>query len=160
MTTRSTRATQTLEEAGIDHRLHVYEMPDHDDSRTYGEAVAAAVGVQADRLFKTLVFDIDGEACIAIVPADSRVSTKKLARAAGGKRAEMVDPATAERLTGYVIGGISPFGQRRTPPFYVDEMILVQRSILVSGGRRGLQIEIAPDDLVRLTLATIADLTE
>lgn len=159
MAAGSTRATQALEEASVRFVAHAYELGS-DSARTYGEAVANALGIEAERLFKTLVFEVDGVPCVAIVPVDGRVSTKKLARSAGGKRAAMIDPDTAERLTGYVTGGISPFGQRRPMPFYVDETIAVHDSVYVSGGRRGLQIEIAPADLVSVTGGSPSDLLE
>ncbi len=155
----TTRATVALDQAGISYDLHPYDLGRGADADSYGEAVASVLGVDPDRLFKTLVFDVDGEATIAIASVGSRVSTKKLAQAVGGKRAEMVAPDYAERLTGYVTGGISPFGQRRTLRAVVDEMVTVHDRVFVSGGRRGLQIELDPIDLIDLVDASIADIT-
>jgi Cys-tRNA(Pro)/Cys-tRNA(Cys) deacylase len=99
---------------------------------------------------------VDGRPVVAVVPVASTVSLKALAVAAGGKRAEMAEPAAAERLTGYVVGGISPLGQRKPLPTVIDESIVLLERVYVSGGRRGLEIGLAPDDLVRLTNAAIA----
>jgi Cys-tRNA(Pro)/Cys-tRNA(Cys) deacylase len=154
----SSPALDHLERNGIDHRVHTYDPDDLDDEMTYGEAVAEAVGVAADRLFKTLVAEVDERPVVAIVPVDGRMSTKALARAAGGKRARLVDPSDAERLTGYVTGGISPFGQRRRLPVFVDGSIQTHETVLVSAGRRGLQVEVAVGDLIAETGATLADL--
>ena len=154
-----TRAITALEHAGVDHVVHPYELWAVAESETYGEAVAAALGVEGDRLFKTLVAEVDGAPCVAIVPVSERLSTKSLARAAGGKRAEMADPAVAERLTGYVTGGISPFGQKRRLPVFVDEAVTLFSTVYVSAGRRGLQVEVAPEALIEVLGATVADLT-
>jgi Cys-tRNA(Pro)/Cys-tRNA(Cys) deacylase len=139
-------------------RLHSYLLDVPAD--TYGEAVAASLGVDPERLFKTLVAEVDGRAVVAIVPVSSRLSLKHLAAAAGGKRAAMAKPEVAERNTGYVIGGISPFGQRRSMPVYVDETVVLFETVLASGGRRGLQVEVGSADLVSLLDASLADLTE
>ena len=138
--------------------MHIYELADEVEG-TYGESVARALGVEPDRLFKTLIATVDSDAVVAIVPVSARLSTKNLARAAGGKRADMTPPDQAERLTGYVTGGISPFGQRRALPFYVDETIELFETVFVSAGQRGVQLELAPETLVALLDATIADLT-
>ncbi len=153
----STPAILALTTAKVPFEVHPYEVAEADE-RSYGEAVAAAIGVPAGRLFKTLVAEVDGSPVIAIVPVDGLLSTKALARAAGGKRAAMADPADAERLTGYVTGGISPFGRRRRLPVYADATVADFETVFVSAGRRGLQVEVAPADLVRLTGATVADL--
>jgi Cys-tRNA(Pro)/Cys-tRNA(Cys) deacylase len=112
--------------------------------------------VEPGRVFKTLVAEVDGDAVVGIVPVTGALSLKALARARGGKRAAMAAPADAERLTGYVTGGISPFGQRRRLPVVADESVHGWDTVFVSGGLRGLQLEVAPDDLVRVTGAASA----
>lgn len=153
-----TPATRFLTERAMTFRLHSYVLDVPAD--TYGEAVAASLGVDPERLFKTLIAEVDGNPVVAIVPVSSRLSLKHLARAAGGKRAAMAKPEVAERNTGYVTGGISPFGQRRPMPVFVDETVVLFDTILASGGRRGLQIEIGSADLVALLEASLAALTE
>jgi Cys-tRNA(Pro)/Cys-tRNA(Cys) deacylase len=154
----STPAVHVLQKAGVPFELHSYEV-DEAVGDGYGQAVAAAIRVEAARVFKTLMAVVDGEHAAAIVPVDSRLSLKALARAAGGKKAAMADPADAERLTGYVTGGISPLGQRRRHRTYLDETAASYPTVYVSAGKRGLQVELAPDDLVSLTRATLAPLT-
>jgi Cys-tRNA(Pro)/Cys-tRNA(Cys) deacylase len=151
-----TPATEALTAARVPHVLHPYQVVESSD--TYGEAVAAALGVEPARLFKTLVAEVDGHPTVAIVPVSTRLSLKALARAAGGKRADMTAPGVAERLTGYVTGGISPFGQRRRLPVFVDETVGLWDTVYVSAGRRGLQVEVSPTVLVDLLEATEADL--
>lgn len=151
----STAAVRVLKEAGVEFTLHEYEV-DADVGEGYGEAVAAAMGVEPERVFKTLLAEVDGTHVVAVVPVSERLSVKALARAAGGKKASMADPADVARLTGYSPGGISPFGQRRRLPTFVDENAERFDSIFVSGGRRGLQVEVAPVDLIRLTGARVA----
>lgn len=140
-----------LERSGIAFQIHEYVVECDDIS--YGEAVASAVGVSPDRLFKTLVATVDGTPVVAIVPVSGQLSLKKLASAAGGKHAAMAEPANAQRFTGYVIGGISPFGQKRTMPTFVDVSVDDSATVFVSAGRRGLQIEVEPSDLISLTQA-------
>ncbi len=156
MMARGTRAVQALDEAGVTYTLREYEVVEHD--RSYGEAVAVALGVDSRRLFKTLVATVDGRAVVGVVPVSGNLSLKKLARAAGGKHAVMAEPADAQRLTGYVVGGISPFGHRRTLPTYVDSSASDHTTIYVSAGLRGLQVELAPSDLISVTGALIVDL--
>jgi len=153
-----TRAVEVLDRAGVRYTTHEYQAGDSDLS--YGEAVAEALGVDPERLFKTLVAEVDGNPIVGIVPVSGRLSLKRLAKAAGGKRAEMADPATAQRLTGYVVGGISPFGQKRHLPMFVDSTVDAYETVYVSAGKRGLQVEVTPADLLRLTLAGTADLAE
>lgn len=153
----STPAVAFLEEARTSFTLHEYEVVEA-VGEGYGEAVAAALGVSPDRVFKTLMATVDGDHVVAIVPVDSRLSLKALARAAGGKKAAMADPADAERLTGYVTGGISPLGQRRRHRTFLHESALAHETVLVSAGKRGLQVELAPADLLELTGATAATL--
>ncbi|MCO5967271.1 Cys-tRNA(Pro) deacylase [Actinoallomurus soli] len=151
---KGTPATVSATRAGIPFTLHPYEVDPDADS--YGEAAADALGVPHDRLFKTLVAEVDGDLTVAVVPVSSSLDLKALAAAAGGKRAAMADPAHAERVTGYVRGGISPLGQRKTLPTVVDASASGFPTIYVSAGRRGLQIELSPADLVRLTRASTA----
>lgn len=151
---KGTPATVSATRAEIEFMLHPYEADPDADS--YGEAAADALGVPHDRLFKTLVAEVDGDLTVAVVPVSSSLDLKALAAAAGGKRAAMADPAHAERVTGYVRGGISPLGQRRRLPTVVDSSASGFPTIYVSAGRRGLQIELAPADLVRLTGASTA----
>lgn len=124
--------------------------------RNYAMAAATALGVDPARVFKTLVVMADGRAVVGIVPADRQLSLKAIAAAVGAKRAEIAEPATAERITGYVVGGISPFGQKRRLPTVLDASAAGQLTIFVSGGRRGCDVELAPGDIVRLLSATTA----
>jgi Cys-tRNA(Pro)/Cys-tRNA(Cys) deacylase len=151
----ATRAVQVLERAGVPHTLHPYD-PDHPAEQGYGEAAAAALGVAPERLFKTLVTRVDGALTVAVVPVSGTLDLKALAAAAGGRKAAMAEPADAERATGYVRGGISPLGQRKALPTVVDDSALGFDTVLVSAGRRGLQVELPPAELVRLTRARTA----
>ena len=152
-----TPAIEMAERAGVPIRVHSF---DHDPEATsYGMEAAAALGVDAARVFKTLVASVDGASwAVAIVPADARLNLKALAATAGGKKAELAEPARAESLTGYVVGGISPLGQRRLLPTFIDESARLFDTIFVSAGRRGLDLEIAPADLIALTAARTAAL--
>jgi Cys-tRNA(Pro)/Cys-tRNA(Cys) deacylase len=153
---KGTPATVAATRAGIAFTLHPYETGGGEES--YGEAAADALGVPHDRLFKTLVTEVDGGLTVAVVPVSATLDLKALAGAAGGKRAAMADPSAAERVTGYVRGGISPLGQRKRLPTVVDSSASGFPTIYVSAGRRGLQIELAPADLVTLTGAATADI--
>jgi Cys-tRNA(Pro)/Cys-tRNA(Cys) deacylase len=128
------------------------------DGAGYGEAAAAALGADPRRLFKTLVTRVDGALTVAVVPVSGELDLKALAAATEGRRAVMAEPADAERATGYVRGGISPLGQRTRLPTVVDGSALDHATVLVSAGRRGLQVELPPADLVRLTGARTAAL--
>jgi Cys-tRNA(Pro)/Cys-tRNA(Cys) deacylase len=154
----STRAIDILGRAGISFVVHEYEVTDSDLS--YGEAAAESLGVDPDRVFKTLVAIVDDAPIIGIVPVSGRLSLKRLAKAAGGKRADMADPATAQRLTGYVVGGISPFGQTRRLPMFVDASVERYATVYVSAGKRGLQAEVSPEDLLKVASARTADIAE
>ena len=149
-----TPATRVLAEAGVPHVLRTYA---HDPrSTSYGLEAAAALGVEPERVFKTLLADVDAALVVAVVPVDAQLDLKLLAAAVGGKRAAMAEVARAERATGYVAGGISPLGQRQALPTVVDESALAHATILVSGGRRGMDVELQPADLVALTHARVA----
>lgn len=145
-----------MERADVDFTLHPYALDE--DGESYGEAVAKTLRVSTDRLFKTLLASVDDDPVVAIVPVSGRLRLKALARAAGGKKAELVAPADAERLTGYVTGGISPFGQKKRLPTFVDDSILSHETIYCSAGQRGLQVELVPSDLIRVLDATTAAL--
>jgi Cys-tRNA(Pro)/Cys-tRNA(Cys) deacylase len=143
-----TPAVVAAERAGIPFALHEYE---HEAGAAYGLEAAAKTGVDPARVFKTLVVSQDGALSVAIVPVAAQLDLRAL-----GKRAALADRAAAERATGYVLGGISPLGQRKRLPTLLDESALAFETIFVSAGRRGLEIELAPDDLVRLTDARVA----
>ena len=149
-----TPATVALTSAGVPFTIHSY---DHDPSHpSYGEEAAEAMGVSPDRVFKTLVADVDGSLTVAVVPVAGSLDLKALAAAVGGKRAAMADPALAERTTGYVRGGISPLGQRKKLPTVLDDSARAHMTICVSAGRRGLEVELSPDDLAKQTDAVLA----
>ncbi|MFI6683557.1 Cys-tRNA(Pro) deacylase [Streptomyces sp. NPDC050485] len=149
-----TPATVALTAAGTAFTVHAYE---HDPaSASYGEEAAQALGVSAERVFKTLVADVDGELTVAVVPVAGSLDLKALASAVGGKRAAMADPAAAERTTGYVRGGISPLGQRKKLRTVLDDSASAHPTICVSAGRRGLEVELTPTDLAALTGALLA----
>jgi Cys-tRNA(Pro)/Cys-tRNA(Cys) deacylase len=144
-----TPATVALTAAGVAFELRPY---DHDPrAESYGLEAAEALGVAPERVFKTLVAAVDGGLVVAVVPVTGLLDLKALARVLGGSRAVMADPAAAQRATGYVVGGISPVGQRKRLPTVVDETALALPTVLVSAGRRGLDLEIAPGDLVAVT---------
>jgi Cys-tRNA(Pro)/Cys-tRNA(Cys) deacylase len=145
-----TPAVLAAKRAGIDYRLHEYTGVDVADG-DYGIGVAHALGLPPGQLLKTLVISVDGELAVYVLPADRQLDLR-----AAGKRAVLAERAEAERATGYVVGGISPLGQRRRLPATVDETAFEWRTVLVSAGRRGLQIELAPSDLIALTGANVA----
>jgi Cys-tRNA(Pro)/Cys-tRNA(Cys) deacylase len=151
----ATPAVRVLEKARVAHTLHPYE-PEHPADQGHGEAAVAALGADPRQVFKTLVTRVDGRLTVAVVPVSGSLDLKALAAAAGGRKAAMAEPADAERTTGYVLGGISPLGQRKALPTVVDDSALGLATIMVSAGRRGLQVELAPADLVRLTRARTA----
>ena len=149
-----TPAVEAARRSGVEHRVHEYE---HDPAAaSYGLEAARKLGVEPERVFKTLVVEVDGGLAVAVVPVATSLDLKALAAALGGKRAAMAEPAAAERATGYVTGGISPLGQRRRLPTVVDAIAQAWERVCVSAGRRGMQIELAPADLVRLTGARVA----
>jgi Cys-tRNA(Pro)/Cys-tRNA(Cys) deacylase len=149
-----TRATDQLARLGLPHRVHRY---DHDPRHTsYGEEASAALGVPPGRVFKTLVADVDGKLTVAVVPVSGTLDLKALAAAVGGKKAVMAEPAVAERATGYVTGGITSLGLRRPLPVVVDASALAYETVFCSAGQRGVEIELAPADLVRAAGARVA----
>jgi Cys-tRNA(Pro)/Cys-tRNA(Cys) deacylase len=149
-----TPALQVLERAGVPHTVRPYE---HDPrAASFGLEAADVLGVDPAYVYKTLVAEADGSLVVGVVPVSVWLDLKALARAVGARKATMADPAAAERATGYVVGGISPLGQKRSLPTVVDETALAHDTILVSAGRRGLDVELAPADLVSLTSAAVA----
>ncbi|GAB3963492.1 Cys-tRNA(Pro) deacylase [Plantactinospora veratri] len=154
MAGRGTPATALLTRQRIPHTLHPYDVAP--ETPNYGAEVAAALGVPPERVFKSLVASVDGVLTVAVVPVTGELDLKTLATAVGGKRATLADRTLAERTTGYVRGGISPLGQRRALRTVVDASAERFPTIYVSAGRRGLQLELAPADLIRLTSATTA----
>lgn len=150
----ATPAIVALERAGIEFTLRPY---DHDPrAASFGREAAAALGVEEARVFKTLLADVDGRPVVAVVPVTGTLDLKALAAAVGGKRASMMDPKAAERATGYVVGGISPIGQKRAFPTVIDISVEGFDTVFVSGGRRGLDLELRPADLIGQTGAITA----
>lgn len=162
MAATSTPATKALERAGVPYALHVLDeviAPGDAASEaagSYGQAVARALGVDPGRMFKTLVVAVDGRLVCALVPVVASLDLRALAAVCGGRRASLVEPAAAEQATGYVVGAISPFGQRRRLPVVADRSLLDGPTAFVNGGRRGLQLEVGVEDLVTLTGARLA----
>lgn len=155
----ATPATTQLDRLNVAYQLHHYEVHVDDDlDRSYGEAVADEIGVRHGAVFKTLVASVDGELVVAIVPVSGNLSLKGLARALGGKKAAMAEASAAERATGYVVGGISPFGQKKRLPMAIDVTVTDLATVYVSAGRRGLQVSLAPADLVSSLGAIVADI--
>jgi Cys-tRNA(Pro)/Cys-tRNA(Cys) deacylase len=153
---RGTTATVALERAGIPFTVHEY--PHDPRAPSYGREASEALGVPPERVFKTLIASVDGTLVAGVVPVDGQLDLKALASAAGGKRAAMAEVTAAERATGYVAGGISPVGQRKRLPVVLDAPAMAHRTVFCSGGRRGLEIELAPADLVRAANATVASI--
>ena len=152
-----TPALAVLAAAGVAYTVHPY---DHDAGSGvgYGLEAAQVLGIPAEQVYKTLMTAVDGVLTVAVVPVSGTLDLKALATAVGGKRAAMADPAAAERATGYVLGGISPLGQRTAHPTVMDETVELFDEVYVSGGRRGLDLGLAPADLIRLTDAVVADI--
>lgn len=162
-----TPAVDQLVQLGITHQLRSY---DHDpSSQSYGTEAAEALGLDPDSVFKTLLVQLSGRhsgrrpdapdlLVVALVPVTGRLDLKALARVAGAKKAEMAPPALAERTTGYIVGGMSPFGQKKRLETYVEETIELLDIVNVSGGRRGLEIGLRPEDLISVLEATVAPL--
>ncbi|MCU0279057.1 MAG: Cys-tRNA(Pro) deacylase [Candidatus Nanopelagicales bacterium] len=150
----STPAMVALTESAIPFAVHEYR---HDpDDTAFGQEAADALGLEPERVFKTLVADVEGQLVVACVPVSAQLSLKSLASAVGAKKAVMADAKTAEKTTGYVVGGISPIGQKKTLPTVVDASALDHSTIFVSGGRRGTDLELTPENLITATNARTA----
>jgi Cys-tRNA(Pro)/Cys-tRNA(Cys) deacylase len=153
---KATRATQALEKAGVAFTVHSY---DYDpDADKIGMQAAEALGEAPQRVLKTLMALVDGKPVCVIVPSDREVSMKKLAAAFGGKSASMMKPPEAERISGYKVGGISPFGQTRAPRAAIEEQALAESLVYMNGGQRGLQVRLAPRDAAEFLKAIVAPL--
>ncbi|SFX78694.1 Cys-tRNA(Pro) deacylase [Marinospirillum alkaliphilum] len=153
-----TPAINLVRQKKVAHQVHEYS---HDPAAaSYGLEAAEKMGVPTAQVFKTLVTEVDGKLVVAVLPVDHQLSLKKVARAAGGKKAVMADPAKVERTTGYVLGGVSPLGQKKALPTLIDASAENLALMYVSAGRRGLEISLAPSDLQRLTNAIVADLID
>ncbi|MGN7294546.1 Cys-tRNA(Pro) deacylase [Rhizobium sp. SAFR-030] len=151
---RTTRATQALSKAGIPFTVLVY---DYDpNAERIGLQAAEAIGAHPSLVLKTLMAEVDGKPVCVVVPSDREVSMKKLAAAFGGKAAVMMKPATAEKMTGYVVGGISPFGQKKAVPTVFEQTAMTEPLVYINGGQRGLQVQVSPRDASRLTSAIVA----
>lgn len=151
-----TRATKALDEAGVAYELRRYE---YDPAAvSIGRAAAEALGADPAQVFKTLMVLADGKPACAIAPSDGEVSLKRVGSALGAKAAAMMKPVDAERLTGYKVGGISPFGQMRRVPVVIDETALLWDAVFINGGQRGLQVMLAGEDAVRALGAVVADI--
>jgi Cys-tRNA(Pro)/Cys-tRNA(Cys) deacylase len=155
-TPRVTPAIIELERNRVSFSMHEYERGEL--LHNFGLEAADKLGFDTDQVFKTLLVTADGGQAVAIVPVSSKLALKSVAKALGAKRVEMCDPAVAERITGYVRGGISPFGQKKRLPTVIDEMATVFETIYVSGGRRGLDLGVATADLIGLLDAIVADI--
>ncbi|WP_433504029.1 Cys-tRNA(Pro) deacylase [Pseudonocardia halophobica] len=153
MAGRGTPATALLTRKKIDHTLHSYE---HAGGAAYGQEAVDALGLEAGRVFKTLVAEVDGNLTVGVVPVDATLDLKALAAAVGGKKARMAEVADAERATGYVAGGISPLGQKKRLPVVVDASATSWDTVFCSAGRRGLEVELAPGDLIAVVDARTA----
>jgi Cys-tRNA(Pro)/Cys-tRNA(Cys) deacylase len=153
---KTTRATQVLAKSGVQFTVHSY---DYDpNAERVGLQAAEALGEEPHRVLKTLMAEVDGKPVCVVVPSDREVSMKKLAAAFGGKAANMMKPADAERLTGYHVGGISPFGQKKLVPTAFEEAALAEPLVYMNGGQRGLQVRLAPADAVKALNAKAASL--
>jgi Cys-tRNA(Pro)/Cys-tRNA(Cys) deacylase len=154
---KTTRATLTLTKLGISFMLHTYDYDSEADH--IGLQAAEALGIAPQRMLKTLMAEVDGRPVCVVLASDREVSMKKLAAAFGGKTAKMMRAADAERLTGYRVGGISPFAQKKPVPVAIDQAALGETTVYINGGQRGLQIELAPDDARRALGAMVHSLT-
>jgi Cys-tRNA(Pro)/Cys-tRNA(Cys) deacylase len=152
-----TPAVRALEAASIEFTVHEYERGD--ELRDFGREAADALGLDPDQVFKTLIVVADGELVVAVVPVSCQLSMKRTATAVGAKKVAMGDPAVAERSSGYIVGGISPIGQRKRLRTVVDDSAELFDTVYVSGGRRGLDLGLAPSDLVAVTGAIVAPIT-
>lgn len=154
---KTSPATLFLDRSGVTYTLTTY---DYDPAGgRVGLQAAEALGADPGRVLKTLMAEVDGRAVCVVLASDREVAMKKLVAAAGGKSAAMMKPADAERITGYKVGGVSPFGQKRRVPTFLDDAALDHEKVFVNGGGRGLQVELAPQDLVRGLDARVAELS-
>jgi len=153
---KTTRATQALDKAGVAFTLHAY--PYDPGAPRIGLHAAEALGEDPSRVLKTLMAEVDGRPVCVVVPSDREVSMKKLAAAFDGKSAGMMKAPDAERLTGFVVGGISPFGQKKAVPTAIEEMALLEERVYMNGGQRGLQVRLDPNDALKALGARAADL--
>jgi Cys-tRNA(Pro)/Cys-tRNA(Cys) deacylase len=161
VTATGTPAVEQLRRARVEHRVHEYKPPDRhgrdrDARPAYGIEAALALGVDPDRVYKTLVANVDGRLVMAVVPVSGELDLKRLAGVIGARRADLAEPAAAERATGSVLGGISPLGSRRPLPVVVDSGASRHATVFVSAGRRGIQVELAPTDLIAQARAHVA----
>jgi len=153
---KATRATKMLEQAGVAFSTHTYEYDGNADR--IGLQAAEALGENPSRVLKSLMTLVDGKPVCVIVPSDREVSMKKLASAFGGKSAQMMKPADAERLSGYKVGGISPFGQMKPPRAAIEQEAMAQDQVYINGGQRGLQVRLNPHDAAKVLGAIVAPL--
>ncbi len=153
---KTTRATQVLTQAKVAFSVHSYEYDPN--AERIGLQAAEAIGEEPHRVLKTLMAEVDGKPVCVVVPSDHEVSMKKLASAFGGKSANMMKPADAERLTGYHVGGISPFGQKKSVPTAIEEAAMTETYVFINGGQRGLQVRLDPKDALKVLKATAAPL--
>ncbi|MBU1173953.1 MAG: Cys-tRNA(Pro) deacylase [Alphaproteobacteria bacterium] len=154
---KTTQATLALAQAKIAFTPHIY---DYDAKAAHiGMAAAEAVGFSPDRVLKTLMVVVDGKPACCVIPSDRELSMKKVAAAFAGKSAEMMKPAEAEKVTGFKVGGISPFGQRRRVPIAIADSALGFETVLINGGQRGMLVELKPEDAMRVAHAAPAELT-
>ena len=154
---KTTPATLALDKAGVAYELHTY---DYDpDAPRVGLQAAESLGVSPGQVLKTLMAQVDGKPVCAVLASDQEVAMKKLAAAVGGKSAQMMKPADAERITGYRVGGVSPFGQKKVVPTVIDEAALAHERVFINGGQRGLQARLSPADLVVALHAKVVALT-
>ena len=153
---KTTRATQVLAKSGVDFTVHTY---DYDpNAERIGLQAAEAIGEEPHRVLKTLMAEVDGKPVCVVVPSDHEVSMKKLAAAFKGKSASMMKPVDAERLTGYHVGGISPFGQKKIVPTAIEETALAEPFVYINGGQRGLQVRLDPKEALKALKAAAAPL--
>ncbi len=154
----STPATKLLTSLGINFKVHEYQHDPNTDS--YGLEAAQKLGYPYEQVLKTLIAQLDSGFAVAIVPVNQQVNLKNLAHALGSKKALMAKPDVASRLTGYIVGGISPIGQKKLLPTVIDELAQLQETVLVSGGKRGFDIELATSDLAQITKAIFAAIAD
>lgn len=153
---KTTRATQALQQAGVSFTVHSYEYDPN--AERIGLQAAEAMGADPNSVLKTLMVLVDGKPACVVVPSDKEVNLKKLASALGGKAAQMMKPADAERLTGYHVGGISPFGQKKRVPILIEQSSFAHSEVFINGGQRGLQVKLKPGDAVSTLDAKVAEL--